>query len=124
MPSVHAICSATQQVGVLVGNCDGFVGNRMLKSYQDEVSTVTLQSSTPKYNSYRAQYCCDCYTLSSAPSCRRLWEHCAHTHAHMSSCFHNVLHFCLHASRNSWVTLQLNAFLACNGANANSARYA
>ena len=37
---IQAVLQATRKlgkVGVLVGNCDGFVGNRMLKGYQDEV---------------------------------------------------------------------------------------
>ncbi|KAG5192107.1 enoyl-coenzyme A hydratase/3-hydroxyacyl coenzyme A dehydrogenase [Tribonema minus] len=36
------------KVGVLVGNCDGFVGNRMLKGYQDEVLFMLEEGATPR----------------------------------------------------------------------------
>ena len=35
------------QIGVLVGNCDGFVGNRMLKSYADECSFMVEDGASP-----------------------------------------------------------------------------
>ena len=40
--TVLAATRKLKKVGVLVGNCDGFVGNRMLKGYQAEVRDTCI----------------------------------------------------------------------------------
>lgn len=35
------------QIAVLVGNCDGFVGNRMLKSYSEETMFMLEEGASP-----------------------------------------------------------------------------
>lgn len=45
--TVLAISKRLGKVSVLVGNCDGFVGNRMLGPYGEEASFMLEEGTTP-----------------------------------------------------------------------------
>lgn len=47
-PRLTLCCPVTpHQIGVLVGNCDGFVGNRMLKWYTAETEFLLEEGASP-----------------------------------------------------------------------------
>jgi 3-hydroxyacyl-CoA dehydrogenase len=46
--SAMAVIKAIRKIGVLAGNCDGFVGNRMLAGYRRESELLVLEGASPQ----------------------------------------------------------------------------
>jgi 3-hydroxyacyl-CoA dehydrogenase len=46
--SAMAMVKAIRKIGVLAGNCDGFVGNRMLAGYRRESELLVLEGASPQ----------------------------------------------------------------------------
>jgi 3-hydroxyacyl-CoA dehydrogenase len=48
LASVMRLCRTISKIGVVVGVCDGFVGNRMLHAYWDQAYSLILEGALPQ----------------------------------------------------------------------------